>query len=118
MSTLRILVADHVVVGVEHLVSPNISNVGVGPGLVQAAPHVEQRVRVPQTTEFNEFGDVETNTCGRSRVLSVRMYSSSQRFPYCPSTTGKLMNRPSTLFPGRQSTQKDRIIRATHEVPV
>ena len=44
MLTLRILVADHVVVGVEHLVSLNISNVCVVSGFLQAASHVDQLV--------------------------------------------------------------------------
>ena len=44
MMQMRPLVTDHVVVSVEHLISPNISNVRIAPGLVQATPHVDQCV--------------------------------------------------------------------------
>jgi len=35
------LITDHVVVSVEHLISPDISNIRVVPGLVQAIPHFD-----------------------------------------------------------------------------
>lgn len=33
-------ITDHVVVGVEQSIPPNVSNVRVGPGAVQAVPNV------------------------------------------------------------------------------
>jgi len=65
-------VTDHVVVGIEHPIPPNVTNVRVVPGTVQSIPDVDKRVRVPHVAEVDEFGDVEIYACGRSRVIQYK----------------------------------------------
>ena len=69
MAAPWILTTDHVVVGVEHSVPPNVPNVRVAPEAVQAVPDVDQRVRTPHIAEGDEFGDVEINAFCRPEVI-------------------------------------------------
>lgn len=64
----RILITDHVIVGVEHSIPSDVSNVRVVPGTVQAVPDVDQRARIPKVTKFDELGNIEIDARGRSGV--------------------------------------------------
>ena len=69
------LVTDHVIIGIEHPIPPNVTDIRVIPGTIQSIPEsipeVDDRVRVPHVTEFGEFGDVEIDARCRSRVIQL-----------------------------------------------
>ena len=78
-----VLVTNHIVVGIEHFITLDFSDVRIVHSIVQAVPDVDQRVRVPQITEDDKLSDIKSNAPGRSGAVQYTYKTRHEDFTYC-----------------------------------